>query len=310
MSNILITGVAGFLGRTLARHYFEQGWDVIGTDIVAPENAPASFLKKYLPAYLPSPAFVQLLKDTKPSICIHCAGRASVGASILRPFEDYIQGPELTFYVLNCLHEALPVCKFVLLSSAAVYGNTLVLPIEENTMPAPISIYGFNKWQSEIICREFFEVYQQPTASVRIFSAYGPGLRRQVIWDICEKAISGDTINLLGTGNESRDFIYSLDIAAGVEAVAKSAGMSGEIYNLASGRQITISYLANLVLDYLQLGKKEILFDAIEPFGNPLNWQADIQKITQLGFSPAIPFEKGLHAYITWFLSECGRGLI
>ena len=305
---ILITGVAGFLGRTLARHYFELGWKVIGTDIIAPENSPTSFLIRYLCTNLPNPSFVQLLKDTKPSVCIHCAGRASVGASIRQPYEDYIQGPELTFYVLNCLHEVTPECRFVFLSSAAVYGNPPVLPIQEATLPAPISIYGFNKWQSEIICREFFEVYQQPTASVRIFSAYGPGLRRQVIWDICEKTSSGDTLNLQGTGKESRDFIHSQDIGKGIEIVAKSAGMSGEAYNLGSGRQITISFLANLALDYLQSGKKKISFDNIETIGNPLNWQADIQKIKQLGFSPNIPFEKGLHAYITWFLSEWGRG--
>ena len=305
---ILITGVAGFLGRTLARHYFKQRWEVIGIDIVAPENAPASFLEKYLCANLPSPSFKQLVEETKPSVCIHCAGRASVGGSIIQPLEDYINGPELTFYVLNCLHDVVPGCKFVLLSSAAVYGNPSILPIQESVLPAPISIYGFNKWQSEIICHEFFEVYQQPTAIVRIFSAYGPGLRRQVIWDICEKASTGNTLYLHGTGEETRDFIHGHDIALGIDAVAKSAAMSGEIYNLASGKHITISYLANLTLGYLQSSNKEIFFDKIEPVGNPLNLHADIQKISQLGFSPTIPFEKGLHSYVTWFLSEWGKG--
>jgi len=304
---ILITGVSGFLGRYLAQYLANKEHNVVGVDIVSPENSPSHFLKKYLSVKLPDPSFIQLIKEIKPTICIHCAGRASVNASMLDPYNDYIQGPELTFYILNYLHEIVPKCKVLFLSSAAVYGNPSTLPIQESFTPSPISIYGFNKWQSEIICREFYDIYKQPTASLRVFSAYGPGLRRQVIWDICQKALHEKKVCLHGTGNESRDFIHVFDIAKAIENVIKSAEFNGEAYNLGSGRQIEISYIANLVFDYMNLKNIVLNFSNIEPAGNPINWQADIHKISQLGFSPIIPFEEGLQSYVNWFLSEWGK---
>ena len=306
---ILITGVAGFLGRTLAHHFFGQGWDVVGVDILSPENSPAAFLKQYLPVYLPDHSFVELLQSMHPTACIHCAGRSSVGASVAQPLEDYNQGPALTSYLLNCLHENVPDCKIVLFSSAAVYGNPSILPVSEELAEAPISPYGYHKWQSEILCREYAQVYHQPTASVRIFSAYGPGLRRQVLWDICEKAVSGNVVNLFGTGKEGRDFIHTLDIARGVEAILKSAAFSGESYNLASGRQTFISDLADQIIELLKLNSKKVVFDQVTHLGDPKNWQADINKIKLLGFEPEVAFEKGLRDYVNWFQFEWGRGL-
>jgi UDP-glucose 4-epimerase len=305
---VLITGVAGFLGRTLALYFFERGWEVVGVDNIDQENLPVSFLKIFLSVNLPDPLFIQLLEKSQPIVCIHCAGGASVAASIAQPINDYKQGPALTYYILNSLHDIIPQCNFILLSSAAVYGNPPSLPILEDFSPAPISIYGFNKWQSEIICREFTQVYGQPTAIVRIFSAYGPGLQRQVIWDICKKAITEDVIHLHGRGNESRDFVHSYDIAQGIEKVITFGKKEGEIYNLACGHQISISDLATLILGYLHLEKKEIIYDKIIPLGDPLNWQANIHKICRLGFSPTIPFEGGLNSYVTWFLSNWNPG--
>jgi UDP-glucose 4-epimerase len=300
---ILITGVAGFLGRTFARYFFEQGWDVIGIDIASPENSPYSFLKKYLSVNLPDPSFIHLLMETKPTVCVHCAGRASVSGSITQPYDDYAQGPELTFYVINCLHEIVPECKFLLLSSAAVYGNPENLPIAESCQPAPISPYGFNKWQSEIICREFNQVYGQPTASLRIFSAYGPGLRRQVVWDICRKALMDEHILLKGTGMESRDFIHALDIAHGIKFVIQASPMKGDIYNLASGAEVKISDLAKLILCSLAL-RNNIEFDGHIEKGDPVNWVADISKIASLGFAVEIPLEKGIESFAQWCRNE------
>src|SRR5438552_189686 len=79
-----------------------------------------------------------------------------------------------------------------------------------------LSPYGYHKRQAELICEEFSRVYALPTAVARIFSAYGPGLRRQVVWDICEKALATGKLELRGTGAESRDFIHAADIARGL----------------------------------------------------------------------------------------------
>jgi UDP-glucose 4-epimerase len=303
MKTVLITGVAGFIGRYVARHFFEQGWSVVGIDNSPPENAPLSNLTAYHRLQLPEPNLNNLLQEISPQVCIHCAGRASVGLSVTDPRADFHTNTVLTFELLNALRLYAPTCRFIFLSSAAIYGNPESLPVTENQSCIPLSPYGFHKLQCEQLCLEFAKIYSLPTASLRIFSAYGPGLRRQVLWDICRKAITESSLILQGTGKESRDFIHALDIARALSVVAEFAPMQGEVYNLANGREVYIDELAKLTIDALGLNCA-FNFDGIVPVGNPLNWQADISKLQSLGFTPAVSLEKGIKTFATWCRAE------
>lgn len=300
---ILITGSAGFLGRYIGRYFFEQNWKVIGIDNSLPENAPLSNLTQYYCLKLPNSELSTILKKHTPDVLIHAAGRASVGLSITDPLADFYANSVLTFEILNSLRLWVPACRFIFLSSAAVYGNPSSLPVSENQSPEPISPYGFHKWQSEQLCLEFAKIYGLSTANVRIFSAYGPGLRRQVLWDICQKAITQKTIILQGTGNESRDFVHALDIVKALSIIATSAPMQGEVYNLANGQEVKISQVANMILNALDI-KHNLRFDGIVPPGNPLRWQASISKLEQLGFAPSIPLQQGITSFIYWCRTE------
>ncbi|MCF4967954.1 NAD-dependent epimerase/dehydratase family protein [Nostoc sp. CMAA1605] len=299
----LITGVTGFIGRYIARHFSEQGWSVIGIGTSPPENAPLANLTKYYCLRLPDLYLHEILQLHYPSICIHCAGRASVGLSVSEPGSDFYTNSVVTFELLNSLRLHTPNCKFIFLSSAAVYGNPQSLPINETQTVAPISPYGFHKLMCEQMCLEFTKVYGLPTASMRIFSAYGPGLRRQVVWDICQKAIIKGSLLLQGTGEESRDFIHALDIARALSVVVKSAPMEGEVYNLGSGREVKISELATIVLNSLE-ENLTLQFDGIVPLGNPLNWQADIYKLKSIGFIPTVELERGIKTFVNWCRAE------
>ena len=301
--SVLVIGVAGFIGRYVARHFSEQGWSVIGIDNSPPENAPLSSLSAYHRLQLPDSALSNLLHQSSPQVCIHCAGRASVGLSLNDPAADFHASTVLTFEVLNALRLNAPSCRFIFLSSAAVYGNPESLPMSETQSPAPLSPYGFHKWQCEQLCLEFAKVYGLPTASVRIFSAYGPGLRRQVLWDICQKVITQNSLRLQGTGQESRDFIHALDIARALSVVASSAPIEGEVYNLASGQEVAIAELANLVLDALEYDGTSI-FDGVVPAGTPLNWQANVSKLSALGFTASVPLERGVKTFANWCRAE------
>ncbi len=303
MKTVLITGVAGFIGRYVARHFSRHGWQVIGTDNSQPENAPLADLSKYLRLQLPVPEFDDLLQTHKPDALIHCAGRASVALSVSDPAPDFYSNTLLTFKILEALRLNAPTCKFIFLSSAAVYGNPSQLPIAETHPTSPISPYGFHKLQSEQLCLEFAKIYSQPTASIRIFSAYGAGLRRQVMWDICQKAISQKNIILQGTGNESRDFVHAIDIAKTIEIICERAPMKGEIYNLGNGQEITIAELANMLLKAMKSDTVPV-FNGITVIGNPLNWQADITKLHSLGFSPSISLDKGIAVFTNWCMAE------
>jgi UDP-glucose 4-epimerase len=303
MKTALITGVAGFIGRYVARHLTAQGWAVVGVSNAPPENAPLASLSAYHRFQLPDQTFNDLLKNIAPDVCIHCAGRASVGLSMTEPAADFHTNTVLTFELLNALRLKAPHCRFIFLSSAAVYGNPESLPVRELQTTVPLSPYGFHKLQCEQLCLEFSKVYDLPTASLRIFSAYGPGLRRQVLWDICRKLITQKTLSLQGTGQESRDFIHALDIANAINVVATAAPMQGEAYNLASGREVTVADLAHMVLESLEFDCQPE-FDGVVPPGNPLNWQADMSKLNALGFSSHVALEQGVKTFANWCRAE------
>ncbi|MBD1916315.1 MULTISPECIES: NAD-dependent epimerase/dehydratase family protein [Cyanophyceae] len=300
---VLVTGAAGFIGRYVVRYFMEQGWAVVGIDNSLPENAPLSNLTVYHRLQLPDSNLKTIFQETSPQVLIHCAGRASVGLSVKDPEADFYGNTVLTFELLNALRLHAPQCRFILLSSAAVYGNPDSIPISEDQLTAPISPYGFHKLQCEQICLEFTKLYQVPTAAVRIFSAYGPGLRRQVLWDICQKAIVHHSVQLQGTGQESRDFIHALDIAKALFTIAKAPTMEGETYNLATGREVTIAEIAGLVLETLEYeGRLE--FDGKVPTGNPLHWKANISKLQTLGFIPSVALERGVQTFTNWCRAE------
>jgi UDP-glucose 4-epimerase len=193
----------------------------------------------------------------------------------------------------------------VLLSSAAVYGNPVSLPITEEATPAPLSPYGYHKLQCELIGEEFARIFGLPVASARIFSAYGVGLRRQVVWDICEKAIVQGGLRLRGTGGESRDFVHAVDVAGGIAAMVEKAPMRGERYNLASGEETTIATLAEKLLAFLGCAAKPE-FGAQENRGDPKNWRAETARLRALGFQPRVSLDEGLRGVATWARAELG----
>ena len=302
MAKLLITGVAGFIGRHIACLFSSQGYDILGIDTVSPaEVSPAELhVNHYFQLELPDAKLSEILKHYELEACIHCAGRAAISESVSDPAPDFYSGVPTTFELLNALRLHNPRCSFIFLSSAAVYGNPGRLPISENASVNPISPYGFHKLQCELLCKEFSRVYGLRTASLRVFSAYGPGLRRQVIWDMFQKALANPVLRLQGTGAESRDFIHVSDIARAAKIVVEHGLLEGEVYNVATGREIKISELAEIVLASLDL-RKRIEFDGVIPVGVPQNWRADISKLQDLGFLPAVVLEQGLKDLVAWY---------
>ena len=305
MKTVLITGVAGFLGRYVARQFAKDGWRVVGIDNASPENAQLSSGTLYHRMRLPSPSLADLMRAMPPEACVHCAGRASVPFSMADPASDFRDNTVLTFELLDALRREAPQCRTLFLSSAAVYGNPASLPIAETHRTAPLSPYGYHKLQCEMLCEEFFRIYGLPTASVRIFSAYGPGLRRQVVWDVCERVLTTGALTLHGTGQESRDFIHASDIARALSLLADKAPAQGETYNLATGREATIAEIAEVLVTSLLSDAKPV-FDGQATAGNPLHWRADIGQIRALGFEPHIALEQGLRTVATWCAAELG----
>lgn len=303
MKTVLITGAAGFLGTHVARDFSTHGWRVIGVDAAAPEDVRTAPDWSYVRLCLPAGEIAGILRDAAPDACVHCAGKASVASSMEDPAGDFRSNAVLTFELLDALRQFAPQCRFLLLSSAAVYGNPQRLPVAEDQPAAPLSPYGFHKHQAELLVQEFANVYGLPALAVRIFSAYGPGLRRQVIWEICERIIRTGSLTLGGTGEETRDFIHAADVAAGLRVLAERAPAKGEVYNLATGRETSIAGLAGILIG--ALGRKlRPVFDGRTRRGDPRNWRADISRIQALGFHPVLALEDGLAEVARWAATD------
>jgi len=297
----IVTGAQGFLGQYIAAELLAAGWNVIGLDRTAPSQEQVSRLR--LPEShtidLRSGPLESLLSDKAPSLLVHAAGNPSVADSIADPSVDFESSVLVLFRVLEAIRRCSPACRVVLLSSAAIYGNPEQQPIREDVPPRPISPYAFHKLVCETLIEEFHVLYGMPTCSVRVFSAYGCGLRRRVLWDICQKALRLQPFELSGTGNETRDFIDARDVAQGVRVISERAAFEAEAYNLASGQETRIADLARAVVEALGT-RCEFRFSGIQRAGDPLRWCADVARISTLGYRPQIQLEQGVREYVEW----------
>jgi UDP-glucose 4-epimerase len=299
----LITGATGFLGRHVARVLHDDGWQVVGLATRPPENAPIEVLVGYHGVRLPSPAAADLVAAVAPDLCIHCAGRASVDLSFADPSGDFEASVMVTANLLEAVRTRAPTCRVILVSSAAVYGQPPTLPVTEDQSPAPMSPYGYHREACESLGREYAEIYGVGITLARIFSAYGPGLRRQILWDICRRALQEPEVLLRGTGDETRDFVHGHDVARALVHLGVHGDGRGEAVNIASGQETRIRELAELALDNLGV-QTSLRFSGEAHTGNPRNWRASIDRLERLGFRPRVPLAEGVAAYAAWSRAE------
>jgi len=299
---ILILGINGFLGNHLGRH-FSKTAQITGIDRSQPTF---SDFCEYISMQLPDDDLSAILKKSQPDIIIHAAGSANVGSSVAWPWLDFQNSVPLWASLLEQVRQETPASKLIFLSSAAVYGDPKTLPIKESNSIQPVSPYGYHKQMCEQLSEYYAGFYGLQICNIRIFSAYGPGLRRQVLWDICQKAITQERVELMGSGQEQRDFVEIRDIARAIEILIQKGIFLGGAYNLASGYPTTISGLAMQILKTLS-SSKELVFSGQQRSGDPLKWQADISSLQTLGFEPEISLSQGVQDYVNWFLRNSGK---
>ena len=305
--NIIVTGAGGFLGSYIQRVFAERGDKVIGIGRGRkPIKTDSVGNGHYIQMTLPDEHFKEIVADFRPDSIIHCAGSADVSYSVEHPLNDIHNSVDTCAFVLETIRKHSASTRFVLLSSAAVYGNPERLPVEEDDSIKPISPYGYHKYMCELLVEEYSSIYQLNTAIARIFSAYGNGLTKQVVFDICCKLTGNkaDAISVFGSGNESRDFIHATDVASAV-ALITDAEAHGS-FNVASGKQVRITELISTLLLISGIDK-DIKYTHQQKRGYPLNWQANIHRLTELGFCCHTPLTFGLTQYWNWFQSRFSR---
>jgi dTDP-glucose 4,6-dehydratase/UDP-glucose 4-epimerase len=293
----LIFGSTGFIGTHLSHHFENQlGWQVVRSDQVVASQEPNYFCVDLRDL---SVSLDRLAQEAPFDLCINCSGAADVALSLRDPNLDFALNVSNFYRILNFLLRYSPRTRLIQLSSAAVYGQPECLPISETHPLTPLSPYGWHKKRSETLAQEFHQAYGLSVCSLRIFSAYGPGLKKQIFWDLAKQARANIQIKLYGSGEESRDFIFIDDLINAIELIFQKASFTGEVINVANGKEITIKDAATTFLaTYKWAGQLE--FGGEERAGDPRNWRADITLLEGFGYRPRFGFEHGIERYVRW----------
>jgi UDP-glucose 4-epimerase len=303
----LVTGGVGFIGSHLSEALVRRGIHVTIVDNLS--SSKIQNIREILDRIdlceldICTPAFRDFLLRSEFDVIFHLAGIASVPLSVENPEYDFQTNLMATFQLLESLRYGASSPVLIVASSAAVYGNPVRVPILEADTTVPISPYGTSKLAVERYVATYSRLYGLRAASLRPFSAYGPRLRKQIVYDFI-KRLSNDSGELViqGDGSQIRDFIYVEDIVRAALVVLENGPLEGEVYNVACGRGYSTQEIANLICSLLGVNPKFRYTGNTSP-GDPEQWIACIDKIRMLGFEPRISLEEGLSRTVEWFLS-------
>jgi UDP-glucose 4-epimerase len=283
----MVTGGGGFIGRHVGQALVNEGYDAVAVG--------RSTEHPLMTSETLAPLFDRL------SLVVFCAGGSSVGQSIDAPLADFEKSVPPLAAVLELMRTRAPSARLVFLSSAAVYGHADHVPTSEDAAPHPISPYGVHKRISEELCSSWARNYGLRAAVVRLFSVYGPGLRKQLLWDACRKARAGER-RFAGTGREVRDWLHVDDAAALILAAAAAASPDVPIVNGGTGVPTTVAAVVGDIFAALGAGMPEFVGGG-RP-GDPATYLADISRASSLGWRPRIDVQRGVHEYVRWFAEQ------
>jgi UDP-glucose 4-epimerase len=304
-----ITGVQGFIGQNLAKYLHKLGYDVfgIGHGSWNMEEAEQQGFRYLISGRISFSNFDKLVNQSlTPNAVFHLAGGGAVGPSFIEPQQDFFDSVDSTIQLLEWLRINSSQTKVILASSAAVYGAGHSGPITEQAPLNPYSPYGWHKAIAEMLCESYFKNFGIRSTVMRLFSVYGPGLQKQLIWDICKKLQSNtETLELYGTGRELRDWIHINDAVRLLVFINEREGANFEVFNGGSGIGESILNVAQIVCRHW--GKNiSIKFSGKTRKGDPEKLVADVSRLYQKEFKINVPLSGGLLETVTWYKEKMG----
>ena len=308
MARIWITGARGFIGRQLAIYCAGLNHTVsgVGHGTWSPVEAARHGLDQWINGDVTGSNLQALCgRDGPPAAIIHLAGGSSVGAAIAQPSEDFSRTVGSSVALLEWIRQESPATRLVAVSSAAVYGAGHEGKISEAAALTPHSPYGFHKMMMENLCQSYASSYGISVAIARLFSVYGDGLRKQLLWDLCCKlAGPGKVIELGGDGEELRDWLGVADAVKNLEGLSGIASPDVPVLNVGTGKGTSVREVATLVMDAWR-GDREpdrtLKFTGLARPGDPRSLVADSGVLAARGMVCRTTIGQGAVEYVRWF---------
>jgi UDP-glucose 4-epimerase len=313
LPNYLVTGAAGFIGRSIAAALLARGDTVRGIDSLITgkrSNLVGLEAMEFMEGDLADPAACAKA-CAGVEVVFHEAALASVPRSVADPVATNVNCVDATLNLLVAAHAA-GVRRVVYAASSSVYGDAPVLPKHEQMLPSPISPYAVAKLAGEHYLTCFTRVYGLETVSLRYFNVFGPyqdptSHYSGVLAIFCRRMLAGEQPTIYGDGEQSRDFTYIDNVVHAnlLAAAAPAEKVSGRMMNLATGSRITLNETVAILRELTGYSGKP----AYEPVraGDIRDSLADIRLAGELlGYAPIVDFREGLRRTVEWYRSGGG----
>lgn len=312
MAQYLITGIAGFIGSSLARALVARGDQVRGIDNFS-TGKPGNLESIRHQIDLREAD----INDTKAiaeachgvDFIFHEAAIASVPRSVANPVASNVANVDGTLSVLIAARDA-GVKRVVYASSSSIYGDTPTLPKHEGMVPGPISPYAVAKFAAEHYMAAFYRTYGLETVSLRYFNVFGPyqdpaSMYSGVLAKFTTSMLRREQPTIFGDGEQSRDFTYIDNVVSAnlLACAAPASKAAGKAFNCATGQRITL----NRTYDILRALTG---YDRPAAYGPPRTGDiahslADITLASEaIGYRPLVDFEEGLKRTTEWYRSS------
>lgn len=305
---VLITGVAGFIGSSIADRCFELGADVRGIDMFTDNYSPA--IKRENIALLKMndnfeftegnilEADLQTLFDGV-DVVFHQAAIPGVRDSWGKKFQEYIDNNILVTQKLLEAAKSVNLKKFVYASSSSVYGDAESFPTSEAALPKPMSPYGVTKLSAEHLCMLYHKNHGVPCVGLRYFTVYGPRQRQDMAFHKLLRAVrEKSSFPLFGDGSQTRDFTFIKD-AVDANLAASEKGVPGVAYNIGGGSRVSMNHVIDIVRKVT--GEEPDIERKEKQKGDVKDTSADISLAEKdLGYCPSVGLEEGLTFEWEW----------
>jgi nucleoside-diphosphate-sugar epimerase len=306
----LVTGAAGFIGRSIAAELLKRGESVRGIDnFITGKRANLAGVEamEFIEGDLTDPAACARACEGV-EIVFHEAALASVPRSVADPVSTNLHCVTATVNLLVAARAA-GVRRVVYAGSSSAYGDTPTLPKHEGMLPNPISPYAVAKLAGEQYIRAFARVYNIETVVLRYFNVFGPyqdptSHYSGVMAIFCRKLLAGQQPTIYGDGEQSRDFTYIDNVVHAnlLAAHASAEKASGQVMNVATGHRITLNQIFDILAELTGFKGKPAY---VEPrSGDIRDSLADIRLASELiGYKPIVDLREGLRRTVDWYRS-------